>query len=517
MLSYIQWIEQKKFRVREYWDEQASVMKQDGGILTLLPFQKKIMGTALEVKNGRIAFNDILYSTIKKSGKTTLAASVGAWVAEEFPAGSEIYVIANDLEQANARVMQDIKYHAQQGGVAYVTQNRIEYPNGTFVQSLAQHYKSAAGARQVCTLWDELHGYTSEASRRMWSEMTLIPTNRMGFRFVATYAGFEGESDLLWEKYLQGVGPEEHKEGKGEALVGFDDLPVWSNGRMFTYWDHEPRMPWQDDEFYENEKNSSRPADYLRLNENRWVTSHEAFIDPAWWDFAAKSYPQSAELWDEHPYRFWPVHIGVDIGIKHDSSAVVGVAYDARRGKVAQVFHHIWTPKGDEINLEVTVEAYLRAMYKRFIFRMVSYDPYQFARSAQTLQAIGMPMQPFDQTTGNMTPASQQLFDLLRGKKYETYPDPETKFHISNAVAKDTGRGFRIVKDPIIANNRHKRGTKPIDFAIATAIAAYTAVQSGGIDTSQPLIIRSPFGDVNQLDNTLEAELALPGPLRSDY
>ena len=61
--------------------------------------------------------------------------------------------------------------------------------------------------------YDELWGYTSEASTRLWQELTPVPTRKNSIRFITTYAGFEGESKLLWDLYRQVVSPDEHPEG----------------------------------------------------------------------------------------------------------------------------------------------------------------------------------------------------------------------------------------------------------------------------------------------------------------
>ena len=45
--------------------------------------------------------------------------------------------------------------------------------------------------------YDELWGYTSESSTPIWEELTPVPTRRNSIRLVTTYAGFEGESQLL--------------------------------------------------------------------------------------------------------------------------------------------------------------------------------------------------------------------------------------------------------------------------------------------------------------------------------
>ena len=82
--------------------------------------------------------------------------------------------------------------------------------------------------------------------------------------------GWEGESQLLWNLYRQGVGKDEHPEGQGKRL--HPDLPIYANreARLFVYWDHEARMPWQTPGYYASQRRSLRPSTYLRLHENRW-------------------------------------------------------------------------------------------------------------------------------------------------------------------------------------------------------------------------------------------------------
>src|SRR3990167_6440326 len=508
-LSFAEWVEQKKFHIREAWDAETGKMIGNG-TLTLLPHQKKIFDVALHVDEitGIFDFQTVLYSCLKKSGKTALAAAVGAWYIEEVgPSGTEVYCIANDLEQIEGRVMRDIKYHFRQRiehadsfhnnktgrDMRYTDKNttinlyRIELPNDSFIQALAQSYKSVAGSRHALTLWDELWGVTSELSHRVWDEMTPIPTIPNSLRFIATYAGFENESDLLWDLYLQGVDSNEHEQGKATRIM--DDLPCYTNRRLFAYWDHEPRMPWQTDEYYDEQMTSLRPAAFLRLHMNQWVTSHEQFIPIEWYDIAAKNFHAPATLWDEHPFRHFPITIAVDAGIKRDTTALVGVGYDSKRGKVGQVFHKIWTPApGDQVDLDVTVERELIDLYSKFNVASIVYDPTHLLQTMLRLKQKGFPTEPFQQSISNMTQASQLLYELFKNRNLEVYPDDDMRRHIQMAVAETTSRGFRIVKSR--TSKRHH-----IDGALALAMACYAAVKTGGVDISIPLILGSPFSD----------------------
>ena len=506
MIDFIEWVETKGFWTRECWDIDKKKMG-GAGKMPLFPHQKRILSKVLTFdENESLPYETVLYSATKKSGKTTIAAAVGAWYLEESRDGTEIYVLANSQEHAEGRVMRDIQYHFQkriEEGVysdnakaknfVKLTQYRIDLFNGSFIQVLSQSFKSIAGSRHSLTLWDELWGSTTELDRRVWDEMTPIPTVNNSLRFISTYAGFENESDLLWELYMRGVGPEEHDNGQGKPVAGLEDLPVWENGNLFTYWTHEPTMPWQTEKYIEAQMASERPASFLRLHLNQWVTSHEEYIPIEWWDYATKAYSANMSLWKDHPFEEWPIVIGVDAGLKRDSTALVAVGYDAKRGKVGVCYHKVWTPsKDDQVDLDITVEKELLELYNRYKVVSIVYDPTHLIQTMLRLKSKGLPTTAFQQSPSNMIAASQLLYDLLKNRNLEAYPDETIRRHIQMAVAESNSRGFRIVKTK--TNAKHH-----IDAAIALAMACYAAVDSGGVDISIPLIIRSPYPDMQQL------------------
>jgi hypothetical protein len=68
------------------------------------------------------------------------------------------------------------------------------------------------------------------------------------------------------------------------------------------------------------------------------------------------------------------------------------------------------------------------------------------------------------------TEASQNLFELVKGRTLIVYADADIRLAISRAVAIETSRGWRIAKE----KQSHK-----IDVVIALAQAALGAVQQG--------------------------------------
>jgi phage terminase large subunit-like protein len=91
--------------------------------------------------------------------------------------------------------------------------------------------------------------------------------------------------------------------------------------------------------------------------------------------------------------------------------------------------------------------------------------------TAQRLTAAGLPVEEFPQTSGNLTAASQNLYDLIEGGNIVLYPDAGMRTAASRAVAVETGRGWRISKE----KQSHK-----IDVIVALAMAAHAAVIGSG-------------------------------------
>lgn len=437
----------------------------------LMPHQREILRLAFQFDaDGRLPWDTIIYSCPKKSGKTTENAALTLWWALTQESDNEILICANDFDQAQARVFKTItrllKRNPELRRGASIQSDKIILDNGTTIQAIASEYAGAAGSNHGLTSWDELWGYVSESSRRLYEELSPVPTRKNSIRLITSYAGWENESDLLMGLYKQGVGKEEHPEGQGERI--HQELPIYANreARLFVYWDHEPRMPWQAQAYYRTQKRTLRPGTYLRLHENRWATAEEKFILPEQWD-ACIDHKLSPML-SNHDY---PLFVGVDASTKHDSSAVVACRWDDKGEKIIVGNHRIWKPTPREpLDLEATVEAYLRELCQRFSVVEILADPYQLHRSITTLQSAGLPIKEFPQSTANTTLMGQILFDLLNGKNLVVYPSDELRQHALNAVAIESVRGFRLAKE---------KASQKIDAIVALSMACVAAIQHG--------------------------------------
>ena len=284
--------------------------------------------------------------------------------------------------------------------------------------------------------------------------MVPVPTRKISVRLTVTYAGFERESVLLEQLYTRGLAGEEIAPA------------LYRQPGLLMFWTHKPVAPWQTPEWIEQMRGQLRPNAFLRLIENRWVSSESSFIPIEWWDQCVDA--------DLHPELADPrlsIWVGVDASVKRDSTAIVCCTFDPAAKKVRLVWHRIFQPSAtDPLDFEATIEATLLELRRRFYVREIRYDPYQLVAVAQRLTAAGLPMIEFPQSVPNLTEASTNLYELLKGRNMAAYPDDEIRLAVSRCVAIETSRGWRIAKE---------KASHKIDVVVALAQAALGAVQQG--------------------------------------
>lgn len=386
-----------------------------------------------------------LVGQTKKSGKSTIAAMISSWFLFQGEGFSEIYLAARDKEQSQwvvfNKLVKAIEMNPQMLARCKITKDSVELPHKGSVLRCLPTDISAAGLNPNLVIFDELWSYDLESMTRFFEELTTVPTRKQPLILIVTYAGYD-EDSLLFELYRKG-------------LRGGDST-------FFFFWDHKNRMPWQTEKYLQQQRDRLRANTYLRLHENRWTSSEEAFIDIKDWDVCADSGHKPAL-----PNKNIPIIVGVDIGICHDTCAVVAVTKEDNRIPVA--CHRKWQPtKKNPIDLEETVEAYIKKLAEDYRIREVRFDPYQFHRSAMTLQKNGINMVEFPQTSDRLISMSQNLFDLVSGHNLMLYPDREMRQHALKATAKQSARGWRIIK---------KKSSYKIDLVIALAMAALGATE----------------------------------------
>jgi phage terminase large subunit-like protein len=268
---------------------------------------------------------------------------------------------------------------------------------------------------------------------------------------TVTYAGFEGESELLEGLYKRGIA--------GRQIA--PDL--YAAGGQLMYWSHAFSAPWQTEQWREQMREQLRPNAYLRLIENEWVSTESDFLPMEWWDRCVD--PEARPVLGGRRLSIW---VGVDASVKRDSTAVVACAYDRDLKKVRLVLHRVFQPTPEEpLDVENTIEATIEGLYRAFQVREVKFDPYQMQASAQRLLAQQIPMVEFPQTMGNLTEASSNLYELVKFSNLVLYRDEAMRMAVQRSIAIESPRGWRIAKE---------KASHKIDVIVALAQAALGAV-----------------------------------------
>ena len=251
---------------------------ETGRPFELYPAEERFLREALTPgPDGRLRYSELIFAAPKKSGKTALGAMAMLYTVVALGGPyAEGYAVANDLEQAQGRVFQAacriLAASPLLRDSARITASKIEFPStGATITAIASDYAGAAGANPTFTVFDELWGYTSERSQRLWDEMVPVPTRKVSVRLTVTYAGFEGESELLQQLYNRGL--------KGEEIAP----SLYRQPGLLMAWHHEPIAPWQSPAWVEEMRSTLRPNAFLRLICNQWVSSESTFVPPEWW------------------------------------------------------------------------------------------------------------------------------------------------------------------------------------------------------------------------------------------
>ena len=165
------------------------------------------------------------------------------------------------------------------------------------------------------------------------------------------------------------------------------------------------------------------------------------------------------------------IYLGLDIAVKRDTCALVGVIPLNGYSNFAVHGHCVWKPP---VNLSQDVAPVVDTLLRSNRVAALYYDPYQAATLVQQFAADGYGPKLVEVNQGApMIGAANTLHALLTENRLSIYDDPELEAYFSWAVAKNTERGWRIVK---------KNQSKPIDFVISLAMALQGATLEAGYE-----------------------------------
>ena len=126
------------------------------GPIRLFPHQQRIIRAALQRKpDGSFLWKTIIYSAVKKSGKTRTAAMMAAWLAATQGPYAEIYLIANDGKQSNDRLLKAVEKAVNLSPLLdwKIKRGHIELEDQSFLEAIPVDPKGESGANPVATCW----------------------------------------------------------------------------------------------------------------------------------------------------------------------------------------------------------------------------------------------------------------------------------------------------------------------------------------------------------------------------
>lgn len=174
--------------------------------------------------------------------------------------------------------------------------------------------------------------------------------------------------------------------------------------------------------------------------------------------------PDGKRVWDalESDYKLVPsvpTWVGLDVGLKRDSTAIV--VGQRRPNGLLHTVAKIWMPKADDAIDLAAIMAYIRELDQTYKLIEVAFDPRLFELPAQMLADVGIPMVEYPQSVERMTPAIGSLFEAIKRMEISHDGDSQYARQILNAIPRVNERGFMLAK----AKSRGK-----IDAAIALAM-----------------------------------------------
>lgn len=452
------------------WITSHFFVPELGGPMWLAPYQIKALDEATKKDDeGFYEYSLIAWMDIKKSIKSCIAAAAALRMAFMTDWGS-IKVVANNKEQAQSRsyfyIVRALGLNPEMNAMVESGEVKINNYNITFgfnnakIKAIPLNPKGEAGGNDDLIIWTEAWAADTKAAETMFTEM-VIPPNKFGrgFKWLESYAGFSGHAPILEPIYQNNVKEKYRIEG----------TDIYSNKRTFVLDNHEPRLPWQTQEYYDQQESELSAEEFLRVHRNMWQSAKNIFVKPVLWDTLQEKIPPLK------PKE--KLVLALDVGLSNDVFAIVGV--NKHNGQLAVRTVRTWTPeKGSKLLFSNPNKnkpendadypfGYIKHLCKHYKVLVLRYDPYQAEKLAQDLETDRVvDCIAFDQFSLREK-SDKYLLDLIKNAEIIHDGNEELSSHIKNADVQHKGENkLRLIK---------RTQSKKIDAAVALSMAAYTA------------------------------------------
>lgn len=452
------------------WIKSEFYIPELNGPITFAPYQDAVMREACRKDAaGNFVYSVVVWSDIKKSGKSCWAAAVALERMSNAPWGS-VKIIGNDIKQADSRTAfyarRAVQLNPRLAEHIQIVKYRLQFDNHAMIEAIPIDPTGEAGGNDDLIVYTEAWGLKDKADVKMWEEQRISPTKfGKGQIWVESYAGYEGESPVLWNLYEYGV-----LNGKRiDSELGIEGLEVYRNGTQLTLWNTQPRLPWQTAEYYASEATNLTDAAFNRVHRNQWQSSADKFVPDEWWDGCEGKLPAL--------YENQPVVISADAAESDDCFAVCASSRH-NETKVAIRRPRIWKPKKGQKIVYVNPEdpddpeypeGYIRLLIREMNCVELAYDKFQLHDMMNRLRVDpGVNCRSFKQGDERAI-ADKQLYDLIKERRLMHDGSPDLTEHIRNANKKAEGEDkVRLVK---------RQQNLKIDLAVCASMGAHRALK----------------------------------------
>jgi hypothetical protein len=369
----------------------------------------------------------------------------------------------------------------------------------TAAEIIAADTAGSHGARPDVLILNELsHVQKWEFAENLLDNASKVP---QGLVVIATNAGYIGTPAWKWRELAR-------------------SSPRW------TFNAYTRPSPWLDSAEIEEARRRNAASRFNRLWFGVWSSGSGDALDPA--DIDAAINPDLApleghanviakarrsgggprlQLEHDTPVPITPkvkrpslsFVAGLDLGIKHDHSALVvlGADHGTQRIRLAHCVSWAPDPNTGKVDLEA-VEAAVAAAHRRFHLASTGYDPFQAELMAQRLTRRGVPMREVTFTGANLNTMASVLLEVFRSRRIDLFPHDRLVADLRRLSIVEKSYGHRL------------EATRDVDghadtataFAIALPAAADLAAQQWGPGSSVSIIRpfepspepRVPFG-----------------------
>lgn len=466
-----------------WWAERYCVQAVDqhaGMPLVLEGWQREFFGEALAVDaDGLPVWRSCALCVPRKNGKTTMLAAYAVYHLLTDDGQPEVLLAAASDKQAGrlfdsvVRFIRRSPHLSEQLVVREYVGQIARADGGGVIHRMASDPNTLHGWNPSLVIVDELHAWTTPSLVRAWAALTTGGGARQGSQTITITTAGEAhtrETGILG-RLIDGNQLRGECETRGALTVSRNTAAqtlVWNFDAGTKSRDDLDRIQaanpasWITRDYLARQAQNPElsEAEFLQLHGCVWAAGADAWIPADGWRAlnTGERIPDGAPVW-----------LGVDVGLVHDSTAVVAAWPSEETGHVvlaARVFAsdhravaHEHVPRERILS---HVEQHIRALAGRWDVREVAYDPRFFERSAEILSDDGLMMVEVEQSSRVMADAYQAFYAAVVEQRIAHDGEPVLADHVASTAADKTERGWKV---------RKLRAHKRIDACVAAVMA----------------------------------------------